>query len=350
MQNKHRILITGGTGYIGSHTAVELIEKDYEVLIIDNLSNSYEEVINSIEKITGKRPEFFNIDLTDKSAVDSFFKENTVDAVIHFAAYKSVGESVSHPSMYYRNNINSLLNVADACKENGITKFVYSSSCSVYGEPDTLPIDENAIIKPAESPYANTKKIGEDILRDISKSTTLNTIALRYFNPVGAHESALIGEYPVGTPLNLFPVITQSAIGKRGPITVFGNDYNTNDGSCVRDYIHVVDIARAHVIAIVRLLNNTTSDNFEIFNLGTGKGLTVLEVINAFEKHSGVKLDYTIGNRRAGDVEKVFADTKKANEVLGWKATHDLESMITSSWEWEKKLKSIGTNFSKVSA
>ncbi len=350
MQNKHRILITGGTGYIGSHTAVELIEKDYEVLIIDNLSNSYEEVINSIEKITGKRPEFFNIDLTDKSAVDSFFKENTVDAVIHFAAYKSVGESVSHPSMYYRNNINSLLNVADACKENGITKFVYSSSCSVYGEPDTLPIDENAIIKPAESPYANTKKIGEDILRDISKSTTLNTIALRYFNPVGAHESALIGEYPVGTPLNLFPVITQSAIGKRGPITVFGSDYNTNDGSCVRDYIHVVDIARAHVIAIVRLLNNTTSDNFEIFNLGTGKGLTVLEVINAFEKHSGVKLDYTIGNRRAGDVEKVFADTKKANEVLGWKATHDLESMITSSWEWEKKLKSIGTNFSKVSA
>jgi len=350
MQNKHRILITGGTGYIGSHTAVELIEKDYEVLIIDNLSNSYEEVINSIEKITGKRPAFFNIDLTDKSAVDSFFKENTVDAVIHFAAYKSVGESVSHPSMYYRNNINSLLNVADACKENGITKFVYSSSCSVYGEPDTLPIDENAIIKPAESPYANTKKIGEDILRDISKSTTLNTIALRYFNPVGAHESALIGEYPVGTPLNLFPVITQSAIGKRGPITVFGNDYNTNDGSCVRDYIHVVDIARAHVIAIVRLLNNTTSDNFEIFNLGTGKGLTVLEVINAFEKHSGVKLDYTIGNRRAGDVEKVFADTKKANEVLGWKATHDLESMITSSWEWEKKLKSIGTNFSKVSA
>ena len=350
MQNKHRILITGGTGYIGSHTAVELIEKDYEVLIIDNLSNSYEEVINSIEKITGKRPAFFNIDLTDKSAVDSFFKENTVDAVIHFAAYKSVGESVSHPSMYYRNNINSLLNVADACKENGITKFVYSSSCSVYGEPDTLPIDENAIIKPAESPYANTKKIGEDILRDISRSTTLNTIALRYFNPVGAHESALIGEYPVGTPLNLFPVITQSAIGKRGPITVFGNDYNTNDGSCVRDYIHVVDIARAHVIAIVRLLNNTTSDNFEIFNLGTGKGLTVLEVINAFEKHSGVKLDYTIGNRRAGDVEKVFADTKKANEVLGWKATHDLESMITSSWEWEKKLKSIGTNFSKVSA
>ena len=267
MQNKHRILITGGTGYIGSHTAVELIEKDYEVLIIDNLSNSYEEVINSIEKITGKRPAFFNIDLTDKSAVDSFFKENTVDAVIHFAAYKSVGESVSHPSMYYRNNINSLLNVADACKENGITKFVYSSSCSVYGEPDTLPINENAIIKPAESPYANTKKIGEDILRDISKSTTLNTIALRYFNPVGAHESALIGEYPVGTPLNLFPVITQSAIGKRGPITVFGNDYNTNDGSCVRDYIHVVDIARAHVIAIVRLLNNTTSDNFEIIFL-----------------------------------------------------------------------------------
>ena len=348
MQNKHRILITGGTGYIGSHTAVELIQKEYEVIIIDNLSNSYEEVVNSIEKITGKKPAFIKIDLTDKSSVDLFFKENKIDAVIHFAAFKSVGESVSLPSMYYRNNINSLLNVADACKENGITKFVYSSSCSVYGEPDTLPIDENAVIKPAESPYANTKKIGEDILRDISKSTALNTIALRYFNPVGAHESGLIGEYPVGTPLNLFPVITQSAIGKRGPITVFGSDYNTNDGSCVRDYIHVVDIARAHVIAIERLLNNNTSDNFEIFNLGTGNGLTVLEVINAFEKYSGEKLDYSIGNRRAGDVEKVFADTKKANEVLGWKATHDLESMITSSWEWEKKLKSIGTNFSKA--
>ena len=348
MNNKQRILITGGTGYIGSHTAVELIQKDYEVLIIDNLSNSYEEVINSIEKITGKKPAFFNIDLNNKEAVDVFFKENSIDAVIHFAAYKSVGESVSHPSMYYRNNINSLLNVADACNDKGITKFVYSSSCSVYGEPDTLPIDENALIKPAESPYANTKKIGEDILRDISKSTELSAIALRYFNPVGAHESALIGEYPVGTPLNLFPVITQSAIGKRGPITVFGSDYNTSDGSCVRDYIHVVDIARAHVIAIERLLNKTTDSNFEIFNLGTGNGLTVLEVIHAFEKYSGLKLDYTIGERRAGDVEKVFADTKKANAVLGWKATHDLESMIISSWEWEKKLKSIGTNFSKA--
>lgn len=350
MNNKQRILITGGTGYIGSHTAVELIEKNYEVLIIDNLSNSFEEVVNSIEQITGVKPAFYNIDLNNKEAVDSFFKENTVDAVIHFAAYKSVGESVSHPSIYYRNNINSLLNVADACNQNGITKLVYSSSCSVYGEPDTLPIDENAVIKPAESPYANTKKIGEDILRDLSKSTSLITIALRYFNPVGAHKSALIGEYPVGTPLNLFPVITQSAIGKRGAVTVFGSDYNTSDGSCVRDYIHVVDIACAHVIAIDRLLSNNTESNFEIFNLGTGKGLTVLEVINAFEKYSGVKLNYAIGERRAGDVEKVFADTKKANTVLGWKATHDLEAMITSSWEWEKKLQSLGTNFSKVTA
>ena len=350
MNNKQRILITGGPGYIGSHTAVELIEKNYEVLVIDNLSNSYEEVINSIEKITGVKPAFFNIDLNNKESVDLFFKKNSIDAVIHFAAYKSVGESVLHPSMYYRNNINSLLNVVDACNENGISKFVYSSSCSVYGEPDSLPIDESAVIKPAESPYANTKKIGEDILRDISNSTTINTIALRYFNPVGAHKSALIGEYPVGTPLNLFPVITQSAIGKRGPITVFGSDYNTSDGSCVRDYIHVVDIARAHVIAIERLLSNNTENNFEIFNLGTGKGLTVLEVINAFEKYSGVKLDYKIGERRAGDVEKVFADTKKANAVLGWKASHDLEAMITSSWEWEKKLNSLGTNFSKVTA
>jgi len=350
MNNKQRILITGGTGYIGSHTAVELIEKNYEVLIIDNLSNSYEEVINSIEKITGLKPAFFNIDLNNKESVDLFFKKNSIDAVIHFAAYKSVSESVLHPSAYYRNNINSLLNVVDACNENGISKFVYSSSCSVYGEPDSLPIDEGAVIKPAESPYANTKKIGEDILRDFSKSYSIKAIALRYFNPVGAHKSALIGEYPVGNPLNLFPVITQSAIGKRGPITVYGSDYNTIDGSCVRDYIHVVDIARAHVIAIERLLSNNTESNFEIFNLGTGKGLTVLEVINAFEKYSGVKLDYKIGERRAGDVEKVFADTKKANAVLGWKASHDLEAMITSSWEWEKKLNSLGTNFSKVTA
>ena len=338
MSYKHRILITGGTGYIGSHTAVELIQKGYDVLIIDNLSNSYAEVIDSIEQITGIRPAFYKIDLNDKTAVDLFFTENKVDAVIHFAAYKSVGESVSHPSLYYRNNINALLNVADACNENGVTKFVYSSSCSVYGEPNQLPIDENAIIKPAESPYANTKKIGEDILCDISKISALQTIALRYFNPVGAHESTLIGEYPVGTPLNLFPVITQTAIGKRGALTVFGTDYQTKDGSCVRDYIHVVDIAKAHVIAIERMIEQKSEEHFEIFNLGTGNGMTVLEVINAFEKYCGLKLNYHLGERRAGDVEKVYADTTKANKVLGWKATHDLQSMITSAWEWEKKL------------
>lgn len=349
MNNNLRILITGGTGYIGSHTAVELISKGYEVIIIDNLSNSFEEVVDSIEKISGKRPAFFNIDLNNKSAVDSFFKENKIEAVIHFAAFKSVGESVSHPSLYYRNNINSLLNVADACNEYGITKFVYSSSCSVYGEPDKLPIDEQAVVKQAESPYANTKKIGEDILRDISRISNLKTIALRYFNPVGAHKSALIGEYPVGTPLNLFPVITQSVIGKRGPITVFGNDYNTPDGSCVRDYIHVVDIANAHIVAIERLLNNTSSESFELFNLGTGNGLTVLEVIHAFEKYTGLKVNYTIGNRRAGDVEKVYADTQKANSVLGWKAVHTLEDMITSAWEWEQKLKIKSDETSKAS-
>lgn len=349
MNNNLRILITGGTGYIGSHTAVELISKGYEVIIIDNLSNSFEEVVDSIEKISGKRPAFFNIDLNNKSAVDSFFKEKKIDAVIHFAAFKSVGESVSHPSLYYRNNINSLLNVADACNDYGITKFVYSSSCSVYGEPDKLPIDEQAVVKQAESPYANTKKIGEDILRDISRISNLKTIALRYFNPVGAHKSALIGEYPVGTPLNLFPVITQSVIGKRGPITVFGNDYNTPDGSCVRDYIHVVDIANAHIVAIERLLNNTSSESFELFNLGTGNGLTVLEVIHAFEKYTGLNVNYTIGNRRAGDVEKVYADTQKANSVLGWKAVHTLEDMITSAWEWEQKLKIKSDETSKAS-
>lgn len=349
MNNNLRILITGGTGYIGSHTAVELISKGYEVIIIDNLSNSFEEVVDSIEKISGKRPAFFNIDLNNKPAVDSFFKEKKIDAVIHFAAFKSVGESVSHPSLYYRNNINSLLNVADACNDYGITKFVYSSSCSVYGEPDKLPIDEQAVVKQAESPYANTKKIGEDILRDISRISNLKTIALRYFNPVGAHKSALIGEYPVGTPLNLFPVITQSVIGKRGPITVFGNDYNTPDGSCVRDYIHVVDIANAHIVAIERLLNNTSSVSFELFNLGTGNGLTVLEVIHAFEKYTGLKVNYTIGNRRAGDVEKVYADTQKANSVLGWKAVHTLEDMITSAWEWEQKLKIKSDETSKAS-
>ncbi|MFM7016961.1 MAG: UDP-glucose 4-epimerase GalE [Bacteroidota bacterium] len=350
MNNKHRIVITGGTGYIGSHTAVELIQKGYEVLIIDNLSNSYAEVIDSIETITGTRPAFYNIDLNDNELVQNFFNTNQVDAVIHFAAFKSVGESVSHPSLYYRNNINSLLNVIDACNEKGISKFVYSSSCSVYGEPDTLPINETAVIKPAESPYANTKKIGEDILHDISKISNIKSIALRYFNPVGAHKSALIGEYPVGTPLNLFPVITQSVIGKRGPITVFGNDYQTIDGSCVRDYIHVVDIAQAHVIAIERLLNHQTKEQFEIFNLGTGNGLTVLEVIHAFEKYTGIKVNYTIGPRRAGDVEKVYADTTKANEVLKWKSAFTLQDMITSAWEWEKKLmeRSVGLNQASI--
>jgi UDP-glucose 4-epimerase len=349
MSTKQRILITGGTGYIGSHTAVELIEKGYEVLIIDNLSNSYVEVIDAIEKITSTRPAFFNIDLNDNHLVDLFFEEHKFDAVIHFAAYKAVGESVAHPILYYRNNLNSLLNVADACVKHNVLNFVYSSSCSVYGEPDALPINESATIKPAESPYANTKKIGEDIMRDITAISNLKTIALRYFNPVGAHESAMIGEYPVGAPLNLFPVITQSAIGKRGPVTVFGNNYNTSDGSCVRDYIHVVDIARAHVIAIERLLNKNNQENYELFNLGTGTGLTVLEVINAFEKYTGVKLNYSIGERRAGDVEKVYADTTKANSILGWKSNHDLKSMIASAWAWEKKLNATNVDISNTS-
>lgn len=339
MENKRKVLVTGGMGYIGSHTVVELINKGYEVSILDNLSNSRLEVVDSIEKITGTRPLFANIDLNNKTAVNEFLHIHPIDAIIHFAAYKSVNESVNKPLEYYRNNLVSLLNLLELCQQYNVNNFVFSSSCSVYGEPDRLPIDEFAEVKKAESPYANTKKIGEDILVDLSKTNdVMKVISLRYFNPVGGHPSALIGEYPLGAPQNLFPVITQTAIGKRPSMKVFGNDYNTPDGSCVRDYIHVMDIAAAHVVAIERMLEGKSKATYELFNLGTGKGLTVLEVIYAFEKISGVKLNYEIVGRRAGDVEKIYADTTYANNELGWRALRTLEDMVTSSWAWEQVL------------
>lgn len=338
MIKKTTILVTGGTGFIGSHTVVELIDKGYDVVIIDNLSNSHAEVIDSIEEITGTRPGFANIDLNNKSAVQEFLRIHRVEAIIHFAAFKAVGESVEKPLEYYRNNLVALINLLELCRENNILHFVFSSSCSVYGQPDYLPIDEFAAVKPAQSPYANTKKIGEDILRDTSAVTGIGVISLRYFNPVGAHASSKIGEYPVGAPLNLFPIVTQTAIGKREKMKVFGTDYNTPDGSCIRDYIHVVDVARAHVVAIDRMLTGKTKSKYELFNLGTGKGLSVLEIINAFEKITGVKVNYECVERRSGDVEKVYSDTSFANNELGWKTTHTLEDMIVSAWSWEQVL------------
>jgi UDP-glucose 4-epimerase len=332
------ILVTGGTGYIGSHTVVELLKRNYKVHIIDNLSNSRIEVIDSIKKITGTEPSFHQIDLCEKTAVRNFFSNTSIDAVIHFAAYKAVGESVQSPLLYYRNNLVSLINLLDVFNENKLDNFIFSSSCSVYGDQTTMPIDENAPIAKAESPYGNTKQIGEEILSDTIRVGKFSGIALRYFNPAGAHESALIGEYPLHAPNNLVPVITQTAIGKRDHLTVFGNDYDTPDGTCIRDYIHVVDIAKAHITAVERLLNTKNKKSFEIFNLGTGTGKTVMQVIQAFEKTSGTKLNYVIGPRRPGDVVKVWADTTLANKELGWSAELSLDDIMRSAWKWENEL------------
>ncbi len=332
------ILVTGGTGYIGSHTVVELLNSGYHVLIIDNLSNSRIEVVESIYKITGKRLSFFEIDLCDSVAVKNFFDENSVDATIHFAAFKAVGESVEHPLKYYRNNLLSLINLLQNYSEKKLDNFVFSSSCSVYGQAAKLPVDESTPFQKAESPYGHTKQISEEILAGTVRANNFNTIALRYFNPGGAHESALIGEYPLHAPNNLVPVITQTAIGLRNSTTVFGNDYSTPDGTCIRDYIHVVDIAKAHVVAIERLMDKKNKNQFEVFNLGTGKGNSVLEAIHAFEKVAGMKLNYTIGKRRPGDVEKVWADTTLANNEFGWKAKLSLEDIMHSAWMWEKKM------------
>ena len=337
-----KVLVTGGLGYIGSHTVVELQNAGFEVVIIDNLSNSSMEVLDGIIEITGKIPLFEKIDLRQKSEVIQFFeKYQDISGIIHFAASKAVGESVENPLLYYENNLSTLIYLLQACNNYTIENFIFSSSCTVYGEPDKLPIDESAPIKKATSPYGNTKQISEEILNDSCKVSNLKSIALRYFNPIGAHDSSKIGELPLGIPQNLVPFITQTAAGLRDQLSVFGDDYPTEDGSCIRDYIHVVDLAKAHVVALERLLKDRNSSQFETFNIGTGKGSSVLEVVNAFEKVTQQKLNYKIVNRREGDVISVYADTKKANDVLGWKAEKSMEESLLSSWNWEKKVRKI---------
>ena len=337
-----KVLVTGGLGYIGSHTVVELQNSGFEVVIIDNLSNSSLEVLDGIIEITGKIPLFEKIDLRQKSEVIQFFeKHQDISGIIHFAASKAVGESVENPLLYYENNLSTLIYLLQACNNYTIENFIFSSSCTVYGEPDKLPIDESAPIKKATSPYGNTKQISEEILNDSCKISNLKSIALRYFNPIGAHDSSKIGELPLGIPKNLVPFITQTAAGLRDQLSVFGDDYPTEDGSCIRDYIHVVDLAKAHVVALERLLKDRNSNQFETFNIGTGKGSSVLEVVHAFEKVTQQKLNYKIVNRREGDVISVYADTKKANDVLGWKAEKSMEESLLSSWNWEKKVRKI---------
>lgn len=340
-----KILVTGGTGYIGSHTVVELINDGFEVVIIDDLSNSQIEVLDGIEKITGKRPEFHQFDLCDREKVYAFFDSNKdIGGVIHFAASKAVGESVEKPLLYYRNNLFSLVFLLENLKRHGISNLVFSSSCTVYGQPDALPVTEQTPFKPAESPYGNTKQICEEILRDTCKvESRLKAISLRYFNPVGAHESALIGELPIGVPNNLVPFITQTAAGIRKELLVFGDDYDTPDGSAVRDYIHVVDLAIAHVKAVRRMVEGKQKKNYEYFNLGTGRGMTVLELVRTFERVNSIKLNYRIVDRRPGDVVKIYADTSLANEELGWRAERDADDMMRSSWKWQQYVMNSGT-------
>jgi UDP-glucose 4-epimerase len=336
-----KILVTGGTGYIGSHTVVELQNAGYNVVIIDNLSNSNENVIDGIVKITGISPVFYKTDCNDKNALEQVMKANPdILGVIHFAASKAVGESVEQPLKYYRNNIVSLINLLELMPVYGIKAFVFSSSCTVYGQPDMLPVSESAPIIPAISPYGNTKQVNEEIIRDtIYAGVQFGSIILRYFNPIGAHPTAAIGELPIGVPQNLVPFLTQTAAGIRKELSVFGDDYDTPDGSCIRDYINVVDLAKAHVIAIDRILNDVSEANLEIFNLGTGRGVTVLELINTFEKATGVKVPYKITGRREGDIEKVWADPTYANKTLGWKAVETLEDTLRSAWKWQEKIK-----------
>ena len=335
---KDKIIVTGGCGYIGSHTVVELIENNFDVVILDDLSNSSEETVDRIEQITQKRPVFIKIDLKDEVATNKVFNEHKdAKAVINFAAYKAVGESIQKPLMYYKNNLYSLLNVLNAQIENNIDGFIFSSSATVYGNPETLPITEKNETKRPFSPYGNSKKIAEEIIEDlINSKNSLSSISLRYFNPIGAHESGLIGELPSGIPNNLMPYITQTAAGVREKLMVFGNNYPTKDGTPIRDYIHVVDLAKAHVLAVKRLINKEQDNSFEVFNLGTGNGFSVLDVINSFEKVTNSKLNYEITERRAGDVPQLFAATDLAKEKLGWQAKKSLDEMIDSSWKWEK--------------
>ena len=335
-----KILVTGGLGFIGSHTVVELQNEGFEVIAIDNLSNSSMEVLNGIERITGKKPIFENIDLREKTAVQNFFATHTdISGVIHIAASKAVGESVENTLLYYENNISALIYVLQELTKLPSANFIFSSSCTVYGQAEKMPITEDAPIQTAMSPYGNTKQIGEEIITDTSKVSALNAILLRYFNPIGAHESAEIGELPLGIPQNLVPFITQTAIGLREKLSVFGNDYPTPDGTAIRDYIHVVDLAKAHVVALKRLLNQQNLENVEIFNLGTGTGSSVLQVINAFEKVSDQKLKYQIIGRREGDITEAYANTEKANSILGWKTQLSLEEALASAWKWEKKIR-----------
>jgi UDP-glucose 4-epimerase len=337
---KKKILVTGGAGYIGSHTTVELQNAGYEVVIIDNLSNSNANVIDGIEKITGIRPVFSKTDCNDKAGVEKVLAGNPgIAGIIHFAASKAVGESVQKPLLYYRNNLVSLLNLLDLMPQHGVKGLVFSSSCTVYGQPDILPVTEDAPIKPALSPYGNTKQINEEIIRDtIHAGAPFKSIILRYFNPIGAHPSAEIGELPIGTPQNLVPFLTQTAAGIRPELSVFGNNYDTPDGTCIRDYINVVDLAKAHVTAIDRMLNDRSDEKLEIFNLGTGNGVSVLELINTFERATGVKVPHKIVGRREGDIEKVWANPQHANNVLGWKSRETLEDTLRSAWRWQEKL------------
>ena len=341
---KETILVTGGTGFIGSHTTVELQAAGYEVVIVDNLSNSREDVIDGIEKISGIRPAFEKVDLCDFEATEAVFKKYPkISGIIHFAASKAVGESVEKPLLYYRNNIISLVNLLELMPKYAVKGIIFSSSCTVYGQPDMLPATEETPIKKAESPYGNTKQINEEIVYDtVNSGSPIKAILLRYFNPIGSHPSAIIGEMPNGVPQNLIPYLTQTAMGIRETLSVFGNDYDTPDGSCIRDYIYVVDLAKAHVCAMTRIMEGKIEEPVEVYNVGTGKGTTVLELINAFEKATGVKLNYKIVARRAGDIEKVWGNVDKANRVLGWKADTPLEEVLATAWKWQTALRDRG--------
>ncbi|MCF6296864.1 MAG: UDP-glucose 4-epimerase GalE [Flavobacteriaceae bacterium] len=335
-----KILVTGGLGFIGSHTVVELQNEGYEVVIIDDLSNSTIDVLDKIISITGKEPLYENLDLKNQESVQQFFKKhNTIDGIIHFAASKAVGESVEKPLKYYHNNISTLIYVLEGMKSNKVNNFIFSSSCTVYGQADVMPITEDAPFKTAESPYGNTKQIGEEIIFDTTKVSNLNAIALRYFNPIGAHESAKIGELPIGVPQNLIPYVTQTGAKIREQLSVFGGDYPTPDGTAVRDYIHVVDLAKAHIAAMKRLLENKNNASFEVFNIGTGTGSSVLDVIKAFEKVSGEPLNYKIVDRREGDITEAYADTTLANKELNWQTELNLEDALATAWKWQQTLK-----------
>ena len=350
MKKRSKVIVTGGTGYIGSHTVVELQQKGYEAIIIDNLSNSDISVVDGIEKITSVRPRFENFDLCNKEKLTQLMDNlDGIDAIIHFAAYKAVGESVKEPLRYYHNNLTSLFNLLEAMERYNVPSLVFSSSCTVYGQPEKLPVTENAPIQPALTPYGNTKQIGEEIIRDLMQANrSLQAVSLRYFNPIGAHPSGQIGELPSGVPENLIPFITQTAIGIRKQLKVFGNDYNTPDGSCIRDYLNVVDLAKAHITALERMIQRKSRSNYEVFNLGTGKGVSVLEAIKTFQEVTGEKLNYTIAERREGDVEKIWADPSLANKELEWQTEISLAESLLSAWNWEQNYRKAQRDDDKI--